>query len=93
MIRPYTFKDCTSLESIVISNGVTSIESSAFENCTSLKSITIPDSVTSIGYFTFYGCTSLKDVYYNGTEEQWNQIYMYPANDCLTNATIHYEYK
>jgi hypothetical protein len=65
-----TFQDCTSLTSVPIPAGVTSIGRSAFENCTSLTSITIPASVTSIGnpsptddwVGTFYDCTSLKTV-------------------------------
>ena len=44
---------------ITMSEGITSIGSSAFEGCSSLTSITIPDSVTSIGYDAFRGCKSL----------------------------------
>ena len=56
------FLGCTSLESVVIPNGVTSIESEAFLECTSLKSVEIPDSVTSIGNSAFKGCTSLEGI-------------------------------
>ncbi|MBO5092657.1 MAG: leucine-rich repeat protein, partial [Clostridia bacterium] len=54
---------CTSLTSVIIGNGVTSIGYGAFRNCTSLTSITIGDSVTSIGDDAFGGCTSLKEVH------------------------------
>ena len=60
-IPSYAFS-CDSLESIEISDSVTSIGSSAFEGCSSLKSIEIPDGVTSIGYSAFYGCSSLSSV-------------------------------
>jgi len=53
---------CTSLTSITIPNGVTSIGSCAFYYCTDLSSVTIPDSVTSIGGSAFNGCTSLTSV-------------------------------
>jgi hypothetical protein len=56
------FKDCSSLTSIKIPNGITSIGSGAFENCTSLTSITIPDSVTSIGSGAFKNCSSLTSI-------------------------------
>ena len=52
----------TSLKSVVISEGATTISSSAFNNCIGLTSITIPDSVTSIGLGAFNGCYSLESI-------------------------------
>ena len=84
------FEYCSSLTSITIPDSVTSIGVSAFEDCSSLTSITIPDSVTSIGYRAFYDCSSLKDVYYSGTQEQWEKISIEDCNYGLTSAKIHY---
>ncbi|MBQ3151470.1 MAG: leucine-rich repeat protein, partial [Clostridia bacterium] len=84
------FAWCDSLTSVTIGNSVTSIGSSAFYYCYSLTSMTIPDSVTSIGNSAFYGCTNLTDVYYQGTEAQWNKISIGSYNDPLKNATIHF---
>ena len=44
------------IESITISEGVTSIGARAFLNQIELKSISIPDSVVSIGDFAFESC-------------------------------------
>ena len=74
----------------VIPNGVTKIDSLAFGVCKSLSSVTIPVSVTQIEYWAFPNCNSLTDVYYSGTEEEWNAIVISEGNECLTNATIHY---
>ena len=86
------FYGCDSLSSIVIPDSVTSIGNSSFSYCTSLRSIVIPDSVTSIGTHAFKECYSLSDVYYIGSEEQWNAISIDFYNDELKNATIHYNY-
>lgn len=85
-IGSWMFCDCYSLTSITIPDGVTSIGSWAFFNCNSLTSITIPSSVTIIGGWTFWGCKSITDIYYGGSEEDWQNIY----NEDLTGATIHY---
>ena len=81
---------CESLTSITIPDSVTSLEYSVFFYCDNLTNITIPDSVTSIGQYAFSYCTSLTDVYYGGTQQQWNQITIDSFNEYLTNATIHF---
>ena len=89
------FSSCKRLTSITIPDGVTSIGSSAFLYCSNLSSVVIPDSVTSIGSYAFYGCIKLTDVYYTGTQEQWNLIEIdneWNNNYNLINATIHYNY-
>jgi hypothetical protein len=67
-----------------------SIGSYAFAYCTSMTSITIPNSVTSIGGSAFYNCSTLTDVYYYGTEEEWNNVTIATNNTPLQNATIHF---
>ena len=84
---------CTSLTDVIIANGVTSIGHEAFSYCTSLTSVTIPDSVTSIGHYAFSDCESLKDIYYTGTQDEWNNITIGDGIINLTNATIHYNFE
>ena len=84
------FGGCTGLTSITIPSNVTSIGKRAFKNCTSLTKVTIPSSVNSIGADTFSGCKSITDIYYSGSETQWNRIVINDGNDPLLNAKIHY---
>ena len=50
------------IESVVISEGVTSIGNMAFYDCIYLSTVDIPNSVTSIGSKAFYGCQSFSSV-------------------------------
>jgi hypothetical protein len=54
-----TFENCSSLLSISIPAGVTSIEARAFSGCESLTSVSIPDTVREIGGGAFAGCSNL----------------------------------
>ncbi len=78
--------------SYAIPDSVTRVEEMAFMCCLTLTSVTIPDSVMSIGGGSFYYCQSLMDVYYFGTEEDWNAIEIASDNDPLLKATIHFNY-
>ena len=94
------------VKKIVVSDGITSIGSNAFAMFVNLESVVIPRSVAQIGSYSFGYCINLTDVYYLGTEEEWNSIIMGDTfniggsdiplgnsyNEQLDNATIHYNY-
>ena len=52
----------SSIKSVVIEDGVTSIDDYAFSNCSKLTSVTIGNGVTSIGNYVFSDCSSLTSV-------------------------------
>lgn len=88
------FYCCDSLTSIWIPDSVTSIGSTAFYCCDALTCIIIPNSVTSIGNAAFQGCSSLMDVYYNGTQTEY-EASLFPKvdkkNDEFLTATFHFK--
>ncbi|MDO4193738.1 MAG: leucine-rich repeat protein, partial [Erysipelotrichaceae bacterium] len=85
------FSRCSSLISIEIPYGVTNIGGDAFRSCTSLASVTIPETMGEIYNGAFTECSAIKDVYYSGTEEDWQKIKIGSNNTYLLNATIHYK--
>lgn len=85
------FLGCSGLESIVIPSGMNQITSQSFSGCTGLKSVTIPKSVTNIGYGAFRDCNNIVDIYYQGTQEQWEAIYKASNNLVLDNAEKHFD--
>ena len=87
------FQDCPGLTSVTIGSSATTIGHYAFNRCTGLTSIKIPESMTNIGYMAFSGCTGLADVYYGGSERQWNAITIDDGNDRLLQANRHCEGK
>ena len=61
-----------------------------FNRCALLAEVTIPASVTTIRDFAFLGCTALTDVYYTGTQAQWNAVRIEKSfGDPFKNATVH----
>lgn len=77
------------LETLILPEGLKSIGNSAITECEKLEKVTIPSSVEYIGNYTF-DQTSLTDVYYLGTEENWNKINFGKMSDVLENATKHF---
>ena len=57
-----------------IPNGISSISDWCTAYCTNLTGIVIPDSVTSIGTYAFKDCSNMSNIYFTGTEEQWEDI-------------------
>ncbi|MDE7276943.1 MAG: leucine-rich repeat domain-containing protein, partial [Lachnospiraceae bacterium] len=87
------FQNCIMLVGVEIPQGAESIGESAFASCSTMVAVAIPDSVTTIGSAAFSACPSLADIYFAGTEAQWNSISK--IGDTATtvlSATIHYNY-
>ncbi|MCD8149439.1 MAG: leucine-rich repeat protein [Clostridiales bacterium] len=82
------FYGCTSLTSVTLSDNITEIGSYTFYNCKSLTTISIPFSVVTIKSNAFSKCSALENVYYAGSESDWDSISIGSGNSYLTEATI-----
>ncbi len=80
------FHSCSSLTSVTILEGVTSIGGLAFFYCRKLSKLWLPKTVTFIDYGAFFRCDSLKNVYYGGSNSEWNAITIEDDNSALKNA-------
>ena len=85
-----TFMGCSDIKDIKITANVATIGEGVFDGCEKLESITIPASLTLFGEYAFDGCYGLKDVYYEGEQEQWNNISGKGYLEELTGAVIHF---
>ena len=82
-IGDWAFYGCNSLTKVFIPDSVTRVGRGVFYKCSSLTSITIPDSINSIGEGAFEGLGSDVVINFNGTKEQWKNIY---NSEAFTNT-------
>lgn len=84
------FGFCGNLKEITIVDSVININSFAFDCCYNLERVNIGKGVKYIGERVFLDCLSLKDIYYSGTEQQWEKISISSDNADLFAANIHF---
>ena len=87
------FKDCSSLESIIIPNSVASIGGNAFESCGLLVSVKIPDGVKIIGDSAFPRCKSLASIILPRSIVSVNGNPFARWNGCLQNESGFFIYE
>ena len=78
------------IEHIVIEEGITRVGDFAFTGCTGVLDVTIPQSLTTVYRGAFRDCSQLSDVYYIGTQTQWEGVAIQNPNAPLFDATKHY---
>lgn len=78
------------LECINIPDNVIAVDEWAFEWCENLKEVRIGRGVKEISSNAFMGCYNLENVYYAGSEEEWNEIYIDDGNWDLLEANIYF---
>jgi len=81
------------LKSVFVYSGVDHIGSVAFQNGGKIQNVTLPKTIVSINQFAFPK-NNLADVYYEGTEEEWDAIIISKiGNSGINKAKVHYNCK
>ena len=87
IIEAYAFAYCENLRNIKLPKNLRRIEEGVFIGCDELKQITLPKSIESIGEVAFRDC-GLEKVIYEGTMEEFNNIYIRINNYSIYNSII-----
>lgn len=87
-VAPYCFYNTRCLEEIVIPESVRVIEDHAFDFAATLKRIVYPKTLEKVGRAFLYSDIT-HEVYYEGSEEQWNEICEYFSSNV---EKIHFLY-
>ena len=86
------FSACYALTSFTVPKGVKTLGKSTFWYCDHLQSVALPESLESVSDNAFVYCSALTDVYYEGSQDDWNTISVsQTGNDPLLAATMHYD--
>lgn len=83
----------TGVNEVVFGENVTRIPKKAFDiydAVSSLETIRFNAKITEIGESAFDNCNYVKDIYYPGTQAEWEKVQIGRYNDIIKEATIHY---
>lgn len=76
-------------DSVIIPEGIVEISDKVFENCQNLICITLPKSIKKIKKDAFWGCDSAVNIFYNGSEKEWDEIDIEEGNETLSLFDIY----
>ena len=85
------FSGCASLEEIRLSDSLRQVRQGVYYDCKALKRIWLPAGIKLLDDVSFYGCKALKDVYFGGTQAQWEQVNISERAYLPQDATVHFE--
>lgn len=70
------FRTCSALTEITLPQGIKILETNLFLSCVSLGEVTLPSTVKTVKSGCFRGCSALHTVNYQGSFDQWQNIYV-----------------
>ena len=78
------------VETLEIPEGVTVIQPNVFRGATCIQRVALPKGLKGVAANAFYGCRKIQEVFYAGSEAEWNALPIATGNDPLKNATIYF---
>ena len=87
-IDSYAFSGCISLLSVDLPESAAYIGSYSFSSCVALKTLSISLTVSRVDAGAFRDCGALEEIYYGGTEEDFEKISVATGNSAFTGATL-----
>ena len=86
------FAYCAYLETITLPDTLETVGDSAFTWCENLQSLIIGKNTVSIADSAFSKCYSLRNVYYMGTQEDFQKIVIGKENNSMFNFDTYFEH-
>lgn len=89
-ISDNAFRGCGNLKEVEIPEGVVVLGNYSFYHCTGIKTVSLPNTLMSIGERAFENCISLELVQFNGTVEEFRNLYIGKRafENCRSNISI-----
>lgn len=91
VLGDYAFEFCDNLTTVYIENGLEKIGVGTFMYC-NISTVFLPKSVKTVESCAFRYCPYIKDIYYTGSETDWdniNNVDSHPYTD-LTKDKVHF---
>ena len=78
------------VESLEIPGSVSVIQAGLFRSAKCLKRVAIPRSLAGVAANAFEKCTNITEVFYEGSESEWENLPISAGNDPLKNAQVYF---
>lgn len=78
------------VETLEIPEGVAVIRQGLFRNAACIRRVALPKGLKGVAANAFDGCRNIQEVFYAGSEAEWNALPIATGNDPLKNATIYF---
>ena len=78
------------VETLELPEGVTMIRQGLFRHAACIRRVALPKGLKGVLANAFYGCKKIQEVFYAGSEAEWNALPIATGNDPLKNATIYF---